>query len=196
MTRFSALCSVCRLGPALLMALTAACGGSQSDAESPATVVEGTDAALAGAPDWVLGDCRNAFRGQAVLCGVGSVSGVSSPSLARNTAMARGRTEIARFLQIEVKSVLKDYQAAKGGVTEQQIEDESKQIAEMTLSGTRMHKYHVGPDGTYYALMVLELGSFEKTIGDAQNLEEPLKQALVANAKKSFSSRDSEVSRY
>jgi hypothetical protein len=196
MTESHNLSSIYRVGAFLLtcgLCLTAACGGAQTGADTEAG---GMDVALAGAPDWVSGDCRNTFRGQAVLCGVGSVSGVASPSLARNTAMARGRTEIARFLQIQVKSVLTDYQAAKGGVTEQQIEDESQQIAEMTLSGTRMAQYFIGKDGTYYALMALELGSFQQTIAEAQNLDEPLKQALVENAKKSFSSRDSEVSRY
>ncbi len=174
-----------------------ACGGSsQAEAESADSAQESEENALSDAPDWVLGDCRDQFKGDAVLCGVGSVSGVASPSLARNTAMARGRTEIARYLQIEVKSVLTDYQAAKGGAIEQEIEDESQQIAEMTLTGTRMVKYHLGKDGTYYALMTLELESYEKTIAGAQSIDEPLKIALVNKARKSFSSRDSEVSRY
>jgi hypothetical protein len=180
--------------------LVVACGGSKNDAETPAdsktTTTQNMNAALADAPEWVLGDCRNSFKGQAVLCGVGAVSGVSSPSLARNTAMARGRTEIARYLQVDVKSVLTDYQAAKGGVVEQQIEDQSQQIADMTLSGTRMAKYWVGKDGTYYALMALELEAYSSALQSAQNIEPPLRDALVERARKSFSSRDTEVSRY
>src|SRR5690606_7740636 len=93
---------------------------------------------LEGAPVWVKQDCRDHFKDEPVICGVGSVSGVDSPSLARNTAMARGRTEISRYLSIEVKSIIRDYQATKGGKTEQEIEDESHQISEMTLSGSRM----------------------------------------------------------
>jgi hypothetical protein len=176
-----------------------ACGGSGKDAETPAngkTTTQSMNEALADAPDWVRGDCRDAFKGQPVLCGVGAVSGVSSPSLARNAAMARGRTEIARYLQVEVKSVLTDYQAAKGGVVEQQIEDQSKQITEMTLSGTRMAKYWVGKDGTYYALIALELEAYSSAIQGAQNIEPPLRDALVDRARKSFSARDTEVSRY
>src|SRR5688572_25774883 len=143
----------------LLFGLTVACGGSQKKAEeaskSDGTTTKTMNEALADAPDWVRGDCRSAFKEQAVLCGVGAVSDVSSPSLARNTAMARGRTEIARYLEIEVKSVLTDYQTAKGGVVEQEIADQSKQITEMTLSGTRMAQYWVAKDGSYYALMAL-----------------------------------------
>ncbi len=180
--------------------LAVACGGSEKEAESPeaskGTTTQNMNEALADAPEWVRGDCRDTFKGQAVLCGVGAVSGVSSPSLARNTAMSRGRTEIARYLQIDVKSVLSDYQAAKGGVVEQQIEDQSIQIAEMTLSGTRMAKYWVGKDGTYYALMALELEAYSSALQGASNIEPPLRDALVERAKKSFSSRDTEVSRY
>lgn len=178
-----------------------ACGGSKKEAEEPqkeegGTTTKSMNEALADAPDWVKGDCRDRFKNQPVLCGVGAVSGVSSPSLARNTAMARGRTEIARYLQIEIKSVLTDYQSAKGGVVDQQIEDQSTQIAEMTLNGTRMEQYWVGKDGSYYALMALELEAYSSAIRGASSIEPPLQDALIQRAQKTFSSRDTEVSQY
>lgn len=189
---------------ALLLAVGGAltgCGASSKEPETGGaaantTTTQTMNEALAGSPDWVRGDCRKAFEGKSVLCGVGTVSGVSSPSLARNTAMARGRTEIARYLQVEVKSVLTDYQAAKGGVIEQKIEDQSIQIAEMTLGGSRMAEYWIGKDGTYYALMALEFESYSSALANASNLDPPLRDALVEHARKSFSSRDTEVSRY
>lgn len=189
----------CLLAPCLLLLLVA-CGGSQQASEdassSSGASTKNQNDSLAEAPDWVRGDCRNTFKDQIVLCGVGAVSGVSSPSLARNTAMARGRTEIARYLEVEVQSVLTDYQAAKGGATEQEIVDQSKQIADMTLSGTRMAQYWVGKDGTYYALMALDLESYTAKLEGADSVEPPLKQALIEKAKKTFSSRDTEVSHY
>lgn len=172
-----------------------ACGGSssQSTANTPGSQMS---ASVAGAPAWATGDCRKYFGEQAVICGVGTVSGVSSPSLARNAAMGRGRTEIARYLQVRVKSILTDYQAAKGGLTEQVIEDNSKQITDMTLSGTRMAEYWIAPDGTYYALMTLGLEEFKSSIQQAPNIQEPIRQAVLASAGKAFSVRDDETSRY
>jgi hypothetical protein len=200
LSTFAPLSLIARAVVVASAGLSIACGGSTNEAESPeaskSTTTQNMNAALADAPEWVRGDCRESFKNQAVLCGVGAVSGVSSPSLARNTAMARGRTEIARYLQVDVKSVLTDYQAAKGGVIEQQIEDQSQQIADMTLSGTRMAKYWVGKDGTYYALMALELEAYSSAIQGAQNIEPPLRDALVERARRSFSARDTEVSRY
>src|SRR5689334_17800746 len=92
-----------------LACLLGACGGSAEPAAA--------HSALAGAPAWVTGDCRKHFGQTAseVICGVGAVSDVKSPTLARNAAMGRGRTEIARYLEVRVKAILTDYQAQGGG---------------------------------------------------------------------------------
>lgn len=184
----------------LVLSSMTACGSSnQEGAKNGKGGKEGEEEKadpLEGAPIWVTQDCRNHFKDELVICGVGSVSGVDSPSLARNTAMARGRTEISRYLTIEVRSIITDYQAQKGGKTEQEIEDQSTQISEMTLSGSRMASYFIGKDGTYYSLMVLELDAFKESVEASSTIEQELKQALIDNANKAFSVRDSEVSRY
>lgn len=184
----------------LVLSSMTACGSSnQEGAKNGKGGKEGEEEKadpLEGAPIWVTQDCRNHFKDEPVICGVGSVSGVDSPSLARNTAMARGRTEISRYLTIEVRSIITDYQAQKGGKTEQEIEDQSTQISEMTLSGSRMASYFIGKDGTYYSLMVLELDAFKESVEASSTIEQELKQALIDNANKAFSVRDSEVSRY
>lgn len=176
-----------------LPVFSVACGGASGEAKT--AEAEKADP-LEGAPAWVKSDCRDHFPGQSVICGVGTVSGVSSPSLSRNTSMARGRTEISRYLSTQVRSVITDYQAVHDGKTEQEIEDQSTQISDMTLSGSRMAGHFQAKDGSYYALMVLELESFKQSIEAASTIEDELKQALIDNATKAFSVRDSEVSPY
>jgi hypothetical protein len=173
-----------------LLLVVAGCGGST---EQPAA-----NNALAGAPSWVTSDCRKHFGNTAepVICGVGAVSDVKSPTLARNAAMGRGRTEIARYLEVRVKSILTDYQAQAGGVSEQVIEENSKQITDVTLSGTRMAEYWVTPDGTYYALMTLGLTEFRTSVEGAQGISEPVRQVVLQNAAKAFAVHDDETSRY
>lgn len=180
----------------LPMTTLAACSGASSTSESAKTASEAKLNPLEGAPTWVVGDCRDHFPGQSVICGVGSVSGVSSPSLTRSTAMARGRTEISRYLSTEVKSIITDYQAAHESKTEQEIEERSTQISEMTLSGSRLAGNFQAKDGTYYGLMVLELEAFKQSVEASSTIDEALKKALIDNATKAFSVRDSEVSRY
>jgi hypothetical protein len=180
-----------------ILSTLAACGSSNKEgAKNGKEGEEEKEDPLEGAPVWVTQDCRDHFKNEPVLCGVGSVSDVESPSLARNAAMARGRTEISRYLTVEVRSIITDYQAQKGGKTEQEIGDQSTQISDMTLSGSRMASYFIGKDGTYYSLMVLELDAFKESVEASSTLEQELKQALIDNANKAFSVRDSEVSRY
>lgn len=176
----------------LVAAQLTGCGGSQEQAKPEAK----TPDSIAGAPAWVTGDCRKHFANQKVICGVGSVSGVTSPALARNAAMGRGRTEIARYLQVQVKSILSDYQAVKGGGNEQVIEENSKQITDMSLSGTRMAEYFIAPDGTYYALVTLGLDDFKTTVAQAPGIEEPIRQTILENASKAFAIHDDEASRH
>jgi hypothetical protein len=162
------------------LTLVTACGGSAEPAAA--------NNALAGAPSWVTGDCRKHFGQSAepVICGVGAVSDVKSPTLARNAAMGRGRTEIARYLEVRVKSILTDYQAQAGGVSEQVIEENSKQMAE----------YWVGSDGTYYALMTLGLTEFKTSVEGLQGISEPVRQVVLQNATKAFAIHDDETSQY
>jgi len=175
---------------ALSCLLAAACGGSAEHAAS--------NHSLAGAPAWVTGDCRKHFANppDPIICGVGMVSDIKSPSLARNAAMGRGRTEIARYLQVRVKSILSDYQAQAGDVGEQVIEENSKQITDVTLSGTRMADYWTSPDGSYYALMTLGLTEFKSSVEQVQGISEPVRQVVLQNATKAFSVHDDETSRY
>jgi hypothetical protein len=181
-----------------LCAVTAmACGGSSKNESAPSSPAAGQLASsVSGAPAWATGDCRKYFGEQPVICGVGSVSGVTSPTLARNAAMGRGRTEIARYLQVRVKSILTDFQKVNGGLNEQSIEENSKQITDLTLSGTRMTDYWIAPDGTYYALMSLGLEEFKSSVEQAPNIQEPLRQAVLQAAGKAFSVHDDETSRY
>jgi hypothetical protein len=174
---------------ALAFSLTA-CGGSAEPAAA--------NNSLAGAPSWVTSDCRKTFGDTAepVICGVGAVSDVKSPTLARNAAMGRGRTEIARYLEVRVKSILTDYQAQTGAVSEQVIEENTKQITDVTLSGTRMAENWVAPDGTYYALMTLGLADFRNSVESAQGISEPVRQVVLQNATKAFAIHDDETSRY
>jgi hypothetical protein len=178
----------------LLIIVLSACGSSKSTPQNANGAIG--SASLEGAPPWVTGDCRQFFGQQQVICGVGTVSGVTSQSLARNAAMGRGRTEIARLLQVRVKSILNDYQSVNGGVNGQVIEENSKQITEMSLSGTRMAQNWIGPDGTYYALMTLGIEDFKNSVQQVPGIDEPLKQAVIQNATKAFAIHDDETSRY
>ncbi len=157
---------------------------------------------LVGAPEWVIQGCSG-FSGESKstkLCGVGSFNGSRNVTLARTAAMARGRTEIARSLGLKVRSMLKDYQATTTGGAEfgtaandeQHVVDVSKQITDMSLTGTEIKDTWISNSGTYYTLMVLDVEKFEQSVGQMKQLSETLRKAITDRAEQAFAELDDE----
>ena len=158
---------------------------------------------LEGAPKWVSKGCGVHFDDdKGVICGVGSVSGTRNIALARSAAQGRGRTEIARTLQLKIKAMLKDYQATVTGGNafgveaddEQVIKDASKQITDMSLPGSKMIDTWITEDGsTLFALMALDIEAFESSLSKMQGLNAKVREAIEARADKAFLELDAEI---
>ncbi len=187
------------------------CGGSKNkkstkiagNENSSAANVGAASGANAGAPDWVKGDCVSYFkkRQTKMLCGVGIASGMKDPNMARTAAQARGRTEMGRSIQVQVNSALTDYQSQGTDSTgalkgEQAVESISRQVSDVTLSGTYMTDSWISPDGSFYALMVLEEGEFRSAVENHPDFSEPVRNAVIACMPKLFSAYDDETSMY
>lgn len=153
-------------------------------------------AEMEGLPPWALGKCEESLKNKDALCASGSVQGMSSVSLARSAAEGRARTELARMLQVRVKSMLKDYQAAAQGgpddatKSEQYIEDTSKQITDLTLSGSRLEETFVSETGTFWALVVLDVDAFKDSLQRANELNDEVRAGIIERAERSFRSLD------
>ena len=155
---------------------------------------------FAGAPDWVVRGC-DGLEGDRQICGVGSMGGTNNISLARTTAVARGRTEIARTLETRVKAMLKDYQSTTTGgqefrnaaVDEQHIEDVSKQITDFSLSGTEMKELWISRSGTVYAVVVLDVEKFTDSVSKMKTLSNELRAAIEERARASFEELGDEI---
>ncbi len=147
-------------------------------------------------PKWALGKCEETLKNKDALCASGSVQGMTSVSLARSAAEGRARTELARVLQVRVKSMLRDYQAAAQGgpnndtSSEQYIEDTSKQITDVTLSGSRIEETFVSNTGTFWALVVLDLDAFKDSLQKANDLNDAVRAGIIERAERSFQQLD------
>jgi len=191
----------CRLALSLFLAAAlgaAACSSTPDN--TPMNVVQNE---FDGAPDWVLRGC-SAYWGddaEAVICGVGSMGGTRNISLARTTAVARGRTEIARTLQTKVKAMLKDYQSTTTGGEEfgqaandeQHIVDVSKQITQISLSGAEHQDTWISDSGTIYTLVVLDLERFQDSVNKMNQLNDRVREAVVERAGEAFAELDEET---
>jgi len=165
------------------------CGGPQKPQNK-------LQAELVGAPKWAQGACQLGLPNKKGVCGTGSVAGMTNISLARSAAEGRARTELARSLQVRVKAMLKDYQAATQGgpgdktASEQHIEDVSKQITDTTLSGTRLEDTWISNGGTFWALGILDTDAFKDSLNNMKQLDERMRAAIVQRADKAFDELD------
>jgi len=162
------------------------CGGTSSP-DTRTVVSEELD----GAPEWVL---KGHDDNDETLSAIGSTTGTNNVSLARSSALGRARTELSRQLTLSIKAMLKDYQATitGGGAfgeaadDEQYIEDVSKQMTEINLSGTRQEETWISKTGTYYVLVSLDIESFKDTVQRMGDLSEEVRQAVAERADKAF----------
>ena len=132
------------------------------------------------------------------------MGGTRNISLARTTAVARGRVELARTLQVKVKAMLKDYQATTTGgeqfreasSDEQHVLDVSKQITDTALTGTEMRELWVSQNGTLYALVVLDVEKFRASLKQMEDLDEEVRRAIDERARAAFEDLDRHASRH
>ena len=180
--------------PVVVIALFGVGCGSTGP-KDPGSVIEKE---LDGAPDWVMeGKGADGAR----IYGVGAVAGTRNVALARSTAQGRGRTEIARSLELRVKSMLKDYQStttggeffARSANDEQHIEDVAKQVTDLTLSGTRQEDHWISDSGTLYVLMSLDVENFKEAVDSMSQLSEEVREAVRERADDAFRELDQEL---
>ncbi len=88
--------------------------------------------------------------------GVGAAK-LNNASMAQQAAIGRARTSIAFSLESSVKAAMTDYYQEAGVDGDTQaiafLEQISRQVTEITLSGTVVEKMDIAADGTWYALV-------------------------------------------
>lgn len=179
-----------------LMAISAACAGRTQPGDEIADEYDGS-------PEWVTRGCA-AYWGDddgARICGVGAMAGTRNVALARTAAMGRARTEIARSLDTKVRAMLKDYHSTTTGgdefglaaADEQAIDDVSKQITSMTLSGTTLQDTWISKNGTLYTLVALDVDRFNDSMARMTNLSDSIRTAVRDRADAAFRELDEET---
>ena len=149
---------------------------------------------VAGGPDWVNHGSGAFDEGDAkVFYGVGSVTGINSPSLAVQTADQRARADIASQLETYVANLFRDYQASTAAtvgnqvVEEQHVEGNLKSLTQVSVRGARVVEHWKDPEtNTIYALTKLDLEGFTATLEQMKEMDPALKTFVRSNAEKAF----------
>ena len=129
-------------------------------------------------------------------CAVGSYKFKGNIAMAKQTATSRGRDELARQLDVKVKSMIKDYieEGETNGkdFTEEITTSVSKQVASMSLSGTVAKKSDM-LNGHFFTLVCLDIKTFMDTFDKMNQLSEKARNGLRRRAESAFKDLDAEV---
>ncbi|MBE0499807.1 MAG: LPP20 family lipoprotein [Desulfuromonadales bacterium] len=154
-----------------------------------------------GAPDWV-NEGSGAFEnaGDKVFYGVGSVTGVQSLSLSRETAEQRARAEVARQLHSYVTSLYRDYQVATGigqgkaPLEEQHIDGTLKNLSQVTVRGAKVIEFWREPKtDTLYALARTDLTAMKSAIAEMREVDPQFRDYVNLHAEEAFTNLDQQA---
>lgn len=145
-------------------------------------------------PKWIVKGSGAFPEGeQKAFYGVGSIQGVTNPSLARAAADNRGRAEIAKILETYTAAMMLDYASATAGndmqrsTQEQHIERTVKTVTKQTVSGVEIIDRWIDDDnGIMYALARLKLSAFKANVERVQELRADVRDYIRENADKAF----------
>ena len=128
------------------------------------------------------------------LYGVGQAK-KQNPSLARQAATARARTEISQAVNVKVSSMLKDFMQESGvGDNAQALEfteSVTKQVTDNVLKGSIVKETYVAKDGTIFVLVEYPLVSVRQAALGAAKQDEALYNEFKAN--QAFDSLEREI---
>ena len=128
------------------------------------------------------------------LYGVGQAK-KQNPSLARQAATARARTEISQAVNVKVSSMLKDFMQESGvGDNAQALEfteSVTKQVTDNSLQGSVVKEAYVAKDGTMFILVEYPLASMRQDALNAAKKEEALYNEF--KARQGFDALEQEI---
>ncbi len=129
-------------------------------------------------------------------CAVGSYKSKGNIAMARTSATSRARDELARQLEVKVKSMIKDYieegETNSEDFTEEITTSVSKQVASMSLSGT-VAKRNDMMNNHFFTLVCLDINTFSDTFDKMNQLSDKARTALRSRADYVFGDLDAEV---
>lgn len=163
----------------------AGCSGSQIRKPVPSKM-----------PEWCTkqsGVVNDSARGLLVI-GVGAISGIKSPAMARSNADGQARTEIAKIFNTYTESMLNLYQKTDTGEKEssgQVIIDATRIFAKMNVRGAAIEDRYVDEKtNTWYSKAVMAYSKFNRLVETSEELSEPLKVFVKRKAGDVFEELD------
>ena len=153
-------------------------------------------ASLDDAPDWLVSGCRahwsDPAQARRVVCGVGSAPAHRNRVAARETAIARGRAEIARSLEVTIESLVRlvDREGDDGD-----LHTIVHQLSSTSMRGIQLEQVWRAESGETYALVSLDVARVQESVRDMPRLRPEARESLATRAAAAFAALDENASR-
>ena len=178
------------LGALLLVASSLGCASTPAPS-SPYATPTPTSASLEDAPAWLVGSCRAHWadleRARRIVCGVGSAPAHRNRVAARETAIARGRAEIVRSLEVKIESLVR---LVDRGGEDDELDAIVHQLSSTSMRGIHLEEVWRAESGETYALVSLDVARIEETVRDSPRLRPPERESLAERAAAAFAAFD------
>lgn len=136
---------------AVLLIFLGGCSSTPEKVQAPEMQGE-----FANAPKWVM---MPEMEGGLAASGSAKMS-KAGMSFTRTAAMANGRDELARIMNVKVSNLVKNFTQSTGigddETVERVVSNVSKQVTQQVLSGSRMKDSWISPSNELYVLIVLD----------------------------------------
>ena len=180
--------AVCLLALVLLMA-PLGCASSDQGTQGTST---GMSERLAGAPTWLTEGCRSHWKTaqarRAVVCGVGSAGPNRNRVAARDTAIARARSAIARSIEVTIESLVRVEDSNSG---DGDIHEFVHQLTSRSLPSCQLESVWRSETGEVHALVSLQVAKVERSVRETRVLSPDERADLAKRTAEALATLDS-----
>ena len=179
--------ATCLLALALLAA-PIACAKPNQTASTDMTDITN---ALADAPIWLTEGCRLHWKNEqardSIVCGVGSAEPNRNRVAARETAIARARSAIARSIKVTIESLVRIEDTATG---DGEINSIVHQLTSASLPGCQLESVWQSRTGEVHALVSLQVAKVQRSVRTTSALSLAAREDLARRAADAFAAMD------
>ena len=178
----------------VLLAGALGCAGAPTS--EPASARPSATERLADAPAWVVRGCRAFWsdpeRRRRVVCGVGSAPTHRNRVAARETAIARARSELARSLRVTIESAVRLEDTGNDPGT---LDTIVHQLSSASLRGVQLEAVWRAEAGETHALVSLDVDRVRESVQSQRALTASERADLAARAAAAFEALDAAYAR-
>lgn len=144
---------------------------------------------LADAPGWVTRGCRVYWQDQPaeanVVCGIGSAGPNRNLLAARETAVARGRSDIARRIEVTIESLVR-LDSSSNDASDGVLRSIVHQLTSTSLPACRVESVWQAEGGEVFALVSLRVAKLQQSLRKNRTLSPAAREDLAQRAAVAF----------